>query len=256
MSTTRNTEPAPMTDTTTVAPSGTSVGATPEAERPGPGAARRTRPTRTPSLGDVFAVHVRRPTVLILAALTAIAITLRVLSGPLTTTDLLIAGLQVAFFPVLEWILHTGLLHWRPRQIGKLTIDPHVARSHRAHHADPRILDLVFIPMPALIHGITITVLIGVFAFPNPSHGLTFMAVQGVLASIYEWTHHLVHTDYSPTTRLAKAVRRNHRLHHYKNEHYWFTVTTSGTADRLLGTYVDPSEIPPSPTARSLHAEA
>jgi ribosomal protein L39E len=82
------------------------------------------------------------------------------------------------------------------------------------------------------------------------------MAVQGVLASIYEWTHHLVHTDYSPKTRLAKAVRRNHRLHHYKNEHYWFTVTTSGTADRLLGTYADPSEIPTSPTARALHAEA
>ena len=46
---------------------------------------------------------------------------------------------------------------------------------------------------------------------------------------------------------------RNHRLHHYKNEHYWFTVTTAGTADRLFGTFPDPAGVPKSPTARALH---
>ena len=46
---------------------------------------------------------------------------------------------------------------------------------------------------------------------------------------------------------------RNHRLHHYKNEHYWFTVTTAGTADRLFGTYPDPATVPTSPTAKNLH---
>ena len=39
---------------------------------------------------------------------------------------------------------------------------------------------------------------------------------------------------------------RNHRLHHYKNEHYWFTVTSAGTADRLFGTYPDPETVPTS----------
>jgi sterol desaturase/sphingolipid hydroxylase (fatty acid hydroxylase superfamily) len=37
-------------------------------------------------------------------------------------------------------------------------------------------------------------------------------------------------------------VWRNHRLHHYQNEHCWFGVATAGTADRLLGT--DPSGLP------------
>ncbi len=46
---------------------------------------------------------------------------------------------------------------------------------------------------------------------------------------------------------------RNHRLHHYKNEHYWFTVTTAGTADRLFGTYPDPETVPTSATAKNLH---
>jgi sterol desaturase/sphingolipid hydroxylase (fatty acid hydroxylase superfamily) len=49
-------------------------------------------------------------------------------------------------------------------------------------------------------------------------------------------------------------VWRNHRLHHYKNEHYWFTVTSAGTADRLFGTYPDPASVQTSPTVRSLHS--
>jgi hypothetical protein len=45
-----------------------------------------------------------------------------------------------------------------------------------------------------------------------------------------------------------------HRLHHYKNEHYWFTVTTAGTADRLFGTHPEPGSVQTSPTVRALHA--
>jgi sterol desaturase/sphingolipid hydroxylase (fatty acid hydroxylase superfamily) len=48
-------------------------------------------------------------------------------------------------------------------------------------------------------------------------------------------------------------VWRNHRLHHYKNEHYWFTVTTTSTADRLFGTYPDPETVTTSKTAKNLH---
>ena len=69
----------------------------------------------------------------------------------------------------------------------------------------------------------------------------------------YEWTHYVIHSDYKPRTRLYKAVWRNHRLHHYKNEHYWFTVTSTATADRLFGTYPDPGEVKASPTAKNLH---
>lgn len=110
--------------------------------------------------------------------------------------------------------------------------------------------------MPTLVLATAATVAIGLLAFPRLGLGLTFMTVQGALGSVYEWTHHLVHTDYRPRTRLYRAIRRNHRLHHFKNEHYWFTVTTSGTADRLLGTYPELAEVPTSPTARSLHGGA
>ena len=63
-----------------------------------------------------------------------------------------------------------------------------------------------------------------------------------------------MHTDYKPRTRLYKSIWRNHRLHHFKNEHYWFTVTTAGTADRVLGTFPDPAKVRTSRTAKALHA--
>jgi sterol desaturase/sphingolipid hydroxylase (fatty acid hydroxylase superfamily) len=63
----------------------------------------------------------------------------------------------------------------------------------------------------------------------------------------------VIHSDYRPHTRAFRAVWRNHRLHHYRNEHYWFTVTTSGTADRLFGTCPDPETVPTSGTAKNLY---
>jgi sterol desaturase/sphingolipid hydroxylase (fatty acid hydroxylase superfamily) len=53
---------------------------------------------------------------------------------------------------------------------------------------------------------------------------------------------------------VYRAIWRNHRNHHYKNEHYWFTVTTTNTADRVLGTCPDPAAVATSPTAKNLHA--
>lgn len=211
------------------------------------------RPGRTPALGEVARAHVRRPTVWILAALTLAALVARVAVGGWTRADALLVVLQVASFPLLEWVLHTAVLHWRPRRAGPFTLDPLVARKHRAHHADPTDPDLVFIPMPTLVLAVATTVAVGLLAFPRLGLGLTFLVVQGMLGSVYEWTHHLVHTDYSPRTPLVRAIRTHHRLHHFKNERYWFTVTSTNTADRLLGTQPSPSDVPTSPTARNLH---
>jgi len=64
----------------------------------------------------------------------------------------------------------------------------------------------------------------------------------------YEWTHHLIHTDYVPRSRFYKGLWRAHRLHHFRNENYWYGVT-SGLGDRLLGTYPGKDDVPLSPTA-------
>ena len=58
--------------------------------------------------------------------------------------------------------------------------------------------------------------------------GLTYLAFIFALGLGYEWTHYLIHSDYTPKTRVYRAVWRNHRQHQFKNEHCWSTVTSSG----------------------------
>lgn len=190
----------------------------------------------------------------ILTAFLAAALIARVWAGDWRLSDLLLLPIMLAAFPFFEWVLHVAILHWRPRTIAGITIDPMVARSHRWHHAHPRELDNIFIPWQAFVTLLPAFAAIGLFAFPRLGLGLTFIVIAAALGLGYEWTHFLIHTDYRPETVAYKAVWRNHRLHHYRNEHYWFTVTSTGTADRVLGTYPDPKAVDPSPTAKALHS--
>ena len=162
---------------------------------------------------------------------------------------------MIALFPFFEWIIHVFILHWRPKHLGRLTIDPLLAREHRAHHVDPRNIPLIFIPCQIAAVGDPADCrrcAAGISAAPM---GLTYLVFISALGLGYEWTHYLIHSDYKPKTRVYRAIWRNHRQHHFKNEHYWFTVTSSGTADRVLGTYPDLATVATSPTAKNLHAD-
>jgi Fatty acid hydroxylase superfamily len=179
----------------------------------------------------------------------------RIAEGDWQITDALVVGVMVAAWPVYEWVIHVFILHWRPRRVAGVTIDPALARTHRKHHADPR--NMAFIPIPwktILLSILPLSVGIAVLAFPRLGLGLTYLVVSGVLGLCYEWCHCLIHSDYKPKTAAYRTIWRNHRLHHYKNEHYWFTTTSSGTADRLLRTNPDPATVPTSQTAKNLHA--
>ncbi|MGS2807900.1 sterol desaturase family protein [Nocardia sp. MW-W600-9] len=197
---------------------------------------------------------VRHPSPWMIAAVFVTVLVARIAVGGWQFTDALVPLIVIGTFPLTEWIIHVTVLHWRPRRLGPLTIDSELARKHRAHHTDPRDTPLVFIPPKSLTLTIVALVAIGLLAFPRLGLGLTFLLTITTLGLLYEWTHYLIHTDYKPKHAPYRAVWRNHRHHHYKNEHYWFTVTTSGTADRLLGTAPDPATVATSPTARHLHA--
>lgn len=210
---------------------------------------------RGATLREMGREFVRHPSPWMIAAVFVAALVARIAVGDWQLTDALVPLIVVATFPVTEWIIHVTVLHWRPRHLGPVTIDSELARKHRAHHTDPRDTPLVFIPPKSLTLTIVALVAIGLLAFPRLGLGLTFLLTITTLGLLYEWTHYLIHTDYKPKHALYRAIWRNHRHHHYKNEHYWFTVTTSGTADRLLGTAPDPATVPTSPTARHLHAQ-
>ncbi|MBO0856046.1 MAG: sterol desaturase family protein, partial [Nocardia sp.] len=129
-----------------------------------------------------------------------------------------------------------------------------LSRKHREHHADPRAIGLVFIPWQVQLQLIPEFAVLAWLVTPTWPAMFSMLVSMFVLLSAYEWTHYLLHTDYRPRSRWYRMVWRNHRLHHYKSERYWFAVTTAGTADRVLGTYPDPGEVPTSPTVKRLHA--
>jgi len=214
-----------------------------------------TRPPRKSfTLRDAQHEFLKHPSPWMIGAVLAGALTARVLVGDWQYTDALVPLVMLAVFPFFEWVVHVFILHWRPKRLGRLTIDPLLAREHRRHHVDPRDIPVIFIPWKALIWVIALVVAVALLAFPRTGLGLTFLTLVGVLGLCYEWCHYLIHSDYKPRTRFYRAIWRNHRQHHFKNEHYWFTVTSSGTADRVLGTCPDSASVQTSPTAKNLHA--
>ncbi|OBA89871.1 fatty acid hydroxylase [Mycolicibacterium elephantis] len=215
-----------------------------------------TRTRKTFTLADARREFWKYPSPWMLSATLAAAVGARIAVGDWQLTDAVVPVVMVALFPFFEWVVHVFILHWRPKTFGPLTLDPLLAREHRAHHRDPRSIPLIFIPWKALLWVLPLAVGVALLAFPRLGMGLTFLASIATFGLAYEWTHYLIHTDYKPKTRIYRAVWRNHRQHHFKNEHYWFTVTSSGTADRVLGTYPDPAKVENSPTAKNLHAEA
>jgi hypothetical protein len=205
------------------------------------------------TLVDAWREFLRHPSPWLIGATLLATLIARISLGDWPISDALVPVVMLAVFPFFEWLVHVFILHWRPKHVGPVTIDSLLARKHREHHADPRDIPLIFIPWPALLWILPVTVAIAVFAFPRIELGLTFLLGVTALGFAYEWTHYLIHSDYRPKTKAYKAVWRNHRLHHYRNEHYWFTVTSSGTADRVLHTYPNSEEVAKSPTAKNLH---
>jgi hypothetical protein len=208
------------------------------------------------SLADAGREFWKHPSPWMIGAVFVVALPTRIIVGDWQITDALVPLMMIALFPFFEWLIHVFILHWRPKRVGGLIIDSLLSREHRAHHVDPRSIPLIFIPWKSLaLWVLPLTVAVSLLAFPRLGIGLTYLVFIAAMGLVYEWTHYLIHSDYKPKTRVYRAVWRNHRNHHYKNEHYWFTVTSSGTADRVLGTYPDVGTVRTSPTAKNLHAD-
>ena len=136
-----------------------------------------------------------------IAATLIAAFVARGVVGDWQLTDAVVPVVMIAAFPFLEWVIHVCILHWRPRRIGGLKVDPLLARKHREHHVDPRDVPLIFIPWQSLLWVLPLAIAIALLAFPRIGLGLTFLAFLTVLGLAYEWMHYLIHSDYKPKTR-------------------------------------------------------
>ncbi len=206
------------------------------------------------SLGRAAAVFFRQPSPLIIGSVLLAAIGGRVYVGRYSWWDLLPPAVILALQPFTEWLIHVLVLHFRPRTLLGRRIDPLVSRKHRAHHADPRELSLVFIPLQTLVGLLGGTAALLLLALPL-GRGLSGLVGAYAMTLLYEWTHYLIHSSYRPRHRLFRYVWRAHRNHHFRNEHYWFGVTVH-VADHLLGTFPERSAVELSQTARTLGIDA
>jgi len=196
-----------------------------------------------------------------LATLIAVTLALRLALGDWGWPDVVAAAAMLAVYPFGEWAIHVYLLHlppftWRGRRVELPT-----SRSHREHHEAPARMGLILLgPVEvAALGGLAVPLVLAAGALVVwPLAGtltiepfVTAALTGYVLIGIYEWMHFLIHTAYRPRSRAYRSVWQTHRLHHFKNEHYWHGITNT-IADRALGTFPDHRDVERSPTARTL----
>ena len=210
------------------------------------------RPDRLfPALG----VFYRHASPRMLTALVAAAVGLRVALGNWSLWDLAVALALLVFWPLEEWLIHVFILHYQPVTIFGRKLDFKVPKLHRAHHQDPWRLDLVFIPIHVFAYTPLTIGAVVLLGLPQPQLVATGLAAYYALSLHYEWVHFMIHTHYRPRLGYYQRLARNHLLHHFRNEHYWYGVTML-QADGWLRTAPDPEQVPKSPTAMTLAPQA
>ncbi len=154
-----------------------------------------------------------------------------------TGTVLGIFFFGIFFWSFFEYIMHRWVFHF-------VSQNPKVMRvvyvMHGNHHEYPRDKERLFMPpVPSLIIS---SVLFSVFYFFGYLFGVSGMAfsffpgfILGYL--LYGSMHYAIHA-WNPPFRWMKGLWRNHHLHHYKNEHQGFGVSST-LWDHVFGTMFD-----------------
>jgi sterol desaturase/sphingolipid hydroxylase (fatty acid hydroxylase superfamily) len=202
------------------------------------------------TLGEAFRIFWRHRSPRLLAGILAHAILWRLFAGPPSIWDLVVLAAVIAVHPLTEWGIHVFLLHFRPRRVGRFEIDFRIARDHRAHHRAPHDSGFWFIPTQSAIFGFAFSVVVASLLLPRPLAATLVFALVAV-GLLYEWTHYLCHSSYRAKSKFLRQRVRHHRLHHFKNEHYWMGVTLHA-GDRLLRTNPGKDAVETSPTCRTL----
>ena len=187
---------------------------------------------------------------LILVMLAAAAVT-RAALGSFSWRDAIVVAVILALEPFTEWVTHVTVLHLRPVTIRGRSIELHIARRHRLHHQDPKLIKHVLIPQGVLLRLVVFAVPLYYLVTPTLRQMLTGLVTSYAMLLTYEWTHFLIHSSYVPRSWYYRYIWRAHRLHHFKNEKYWYGVTVH-LADHVLRTFPGRDDVETSPTARTL----
>jgi len=192
------------------------------------------------------------PDISILIALNAAGFTISLMTG-LTIGMMVVFFVGMLTFAFSEYLTHRFFFHLKaPKNPYFLKF---LKRIHYDHHIDPNNLKLLFLPLWYSLPNFLILSL--VFYYFSKSLLYTNAFGTGLLAMllVYEWKHYVAHRPVKPITKFGRWVKKVHILHHFKNENYWYGVSTP-FADYLFGTFKDEKEVETSSTARDLEKRA
>ncbi|CAM4099731.1 fatty acid hydroxylase [Bacillus manliponensis] len=169
-----------------------------------------------------------------------------------TGTALLSLLVGIIFYTLNEYVTHRFLFHLKPPKnpiLLKL-----LKRLHYDHHVYPDDLRLLFLPIWYSLPLFAIW-LYALYLFTG---SITIVLSFGIgmigMFLMYEWKHYIAHRPIRPITRFGRWLKKQHILHHYKNENYWFGVSNP-FYDFLFGTYKEGKDVKLSETARNLEKE-
>jgi sterol desaturase/sphingolipid hydroxylase (fatty acid hydroxylase superfamily) len=138
----------------------------------------------------------------------------------------------IFFWSFFEYIAHRFLFHMISN---KPSLQRFAYTLHGNHHHYPRDRQRLFMPpVPSVILASAIFGLMYLMMRQN-----TFMFFPGFILGylMYGSMHYAIHA-WNPPFKWMKGLWRNHHLHHYKNEHHGFGVSST-IWDHVFGTMFD-----------------
>lgn len=136
------------------------------------------------------------------------------------------------FWTLFEYISHRFIFHLVSEKPG---LQKFAYILHGNHHHYPRDKQRLFMPpVPSLIISSTI---FGLMYLLMGSYAFMFFPGFMIGYLMYGTMHYAIHA-WNPPFKWMKPLWRNHHLHHYKNEHNGFGVSST-LWDHVFGTMFD-----------------
>jgi sterol desaturase/sphingolipid hydroxylase (fatty acid hydroxylase superfamily) len=131
-----------------------------------------------------------------------------------------------------EYIMHRWVFHMVAESEKATKI---IYVMHGNHHHFPRDKERLFMPpVPSIILA---SVIFSLMFAAMGSYAFVFFPGFLLGYLMYGTTHYAIHA-WNPPFKWMKPLWRNHHLHHYKDDHKGFGVSTT-IWDRLFGTMFD-----------------
>jgi sterol desaturase/sphingolipid hydroxylase (fatty acid hydroxylase superfamily) len=171
----------------------------------------------------------------------------------LSLSAFLFFAIGIIAYMFSEYLTHRFFFHIKsPKNAFLLKL---IKRLHYDHHKKPNDLKLLFLPIWYSAPSLFILCLLFYFVSGSISASLAFATGILFMFFVYEWKHYVAHRPLKPKTRFGKWLKKTHILHHYKNENYWYGVSTP-FVDALFGTLKDEKDVETSQTAKDLEKRA